>query len=378
MRPALRGRPVGPAASRRVGVEHEYVLRTDDGPLDARLLLPTLSLDGQRLDPGDRHAVRCGWGGVVTADGREIEVATPPARLGSDGVAEAVSLSGAGAAAVLDALPEGVRLSGYSTHLNVEVDERRARWVAHQMARRVSPALMLLLDRASSPGLLVRPRFRRLEIGGEYCHSDELATALCVTAGTALVFEAASRSRRARRDLPPQLRLRLGRDPQRFGWYVDRRAGGEDLYVGGRSTVLRSRVRGRTRTAQDVLEAAWELARPAVAPYVSESLLARTDAVVSGDAPLPLESAVFDAEQLPAQPAPGPHLPSLDVRRRGSVTLTPVAATWHALALRAEAGDRVRYLRVPGEETEAFLTALDAGELDGWLLDVLESAGGRP
>ena len=163
MTPALRGRTVGPAATRWFGVEHEYVLRTDDGPLDARLLLPTLPLDGRRLDPGDRHAVRCGWGGVVTADGREIEVATPPARLGSDGVAEAVRLSGAGAAAVLEALPEDVRLSGYSTHLNVEVDERRARWVAHQMISRATPPMRCAQSAWRNGRLLATRRGDRAE-----------------------------------------------------------------------------------------------------------------------------------------------------------------------------------------------------------------------
>jgi hypothetical protein len=53
------------------GVEHEYEVRDAAGAvLDFRPVVDGLGL-GRRLDPGDPHAHRGPWGGVVTADGRE-------------------------------------------------------------------------------------------------------------------------------------------------------------------------------------------------------------------------------------------------------------------------------------------------------------------
>ena len=61
------------------GVEREWrVVRRNGAAVDFRELVDRLPLDGRRLDPDDPHAHRCRWGGVVTADGREAEVATPP------------------------------------------------------------------------------------------------------------------------------------------------------------------------------------------------------------------------------------------------------------------------------------------------------------
>jgi hypothetical protein len=362
------------ASARRVGVEHEYQLVGRAGIVDARALWPTIRLDGARLDPGDANAVRCRWGGVVTTDGQEAEVATPPCRLGAGGVELASRFADVGAAALRAALPDAVSMRGYSTHLNVEADDRRARQVARSIADRMAPAVMLLLDRADSPGLLVRPRHRRVELGGEFQRGDTLVAALTLSAGAVLAAERAAR-RGSRTRLPPRLALRIVPSPQRHGWYVDRRAGGDDLYEHGRAARLRTEA-GRTRRGQDVLEPTWSLARPLVADHVSAPALAIVDRVVGGERPLPCELPDFGDPGPPVvatPPAPGASL--LDPRRRGAITITTVAATWRAVTLRAESAGAVRWINVPAEHIDGFLAALDAGALDRWLH---RRVGGRP
>jgi hypothetical protein len=45
--------------------------------------------------------------------------------------------------------------------------------VGQMVLRSFAPALMFLLDAATSPGLLVRPRHGRLEFGGEYAEGGQ-------------------------------------------------------------------------------------------------------------------------------------------------------------------------------------------------------------
>ena len=54
-------------------------------------------------------------------------------------------------------------------------------------SRSFAPSLMLLMDAPSSPGLLVRPRRGRLEFGGEFVTGNQLAAAVLLAAGGAIV-----------------------------------------------------------------------------------------------------------------------------------------------------------------------------------------------
>ncbi len=359
---------------RRIGVEHELQVFDRSGQLDARRLLPSLPIAGRRLDPGDPQAIRCRWGGVITADGCEVEVVTPPNILDAEGVAEAVHSAARGAAVLSAALPRGTWWRGYSTHLNVEVEDRRCRQIARSIAERLSVAMMLVLDRRDSPGLLVRPRHRRLELGGEYQTGSQLRGALVVAAGIVLLAEQVCTDRRARRDAPPRLDLRIVPSPQRFGWYVDRRAGGVDVYEEGRSAVLRT-VGGQRVTAQGLLERIWSAARPLLDGRVSVEDLAVVDDLVDGTAALPCER---DDDRRAAQVAPLADVSRPDVlrvRTRGDVIVVTEAATWHAAVFRAVCHGSSRWITVPGERVDAFLAALDDGRLDRWLHDRFQDAG---
>ncbi len=269
----------------RCGVEHEYTVLADGRTVDFRGLIHTLDIPGRRLDPADRNAYRCGWGGAITADGREAEIATPPMPL-ERGFAAAVVHSAARGRACLDGvLPVGTQLRGYSTHINVSVPDGRVVAAARTFASRFAVALMLLMDDRTSPGLLVRPRRGRLELGGEYIDGDGLRAAVVMATGAAL----ASASRLPHRPLPRALVTKVVPTVERFGLYVDRRAFGPDLYEFGRAAVLTTTA-GVRRTAQQELEQCWDSARRAARKYVDATDLTLVDDYVAGRRPLPCET----------------------------------------------------------------------------------------
>jgi hypothetical protein len=362
-------RPVG-------GVEHEYRVRRDAEVVDFRTVVDALGV-GRRLDPGDPHAHRGAWGGVVTADGREAEVATPPVVL-EPGFAVALHAWAArGRAAVVGG--GGLELEGYSTHVSVEVDDRIVCRAADLFTPRFASAMMLMLDRVESPGLLVRPRRSRLELCGEFVDGDALVAAVVFATGASLACAAAATDRRARRLLPPAVRLQPERAVERFGTYVDRACFGTDLYEHGRRSVLRT---GRsTTTAQEHLEAAWASARRHVVACTTPDELALVDAVVAGDRPLPLEAGV--------PPAPGRGVASLhdatastyrglvDTRLRPTFSVEAQSATWDVTVFRLAADDATLFVTIPRRHLGAFVAALDAGRLDAVLDDALHAGDDR-
>jgi len=191
------------------GVEHEYRVYDGDQQLDFESLLHGLQVDGLRLDPTDPNAYRTRWGGVVTADGREAEIATAPVLLRPGCTTELEWRTVVAHHALASALPDHVRLDGYSTHLNLEVDDGDVVAAGRLFVHHFAPAMMLLLDRPTSPGLLVRPRCGRLELGGEYCRGDQLRAAATFAAAGGLACAAAVRSRDNRRHLPRAVRARV-------------------------------------------------------------------------------------------------------------------------------------------------------------------------
>ncbi|CAN7278660.1 hypothetical protein [Knoellia sp. LjRoot47] len=270
----------------RLGVEHEFVVSREEEVVDVRDLLADLDL-GVRADPTDPRAQRCPWGGVVTADGREAEIATPAVVLGPGSPAMVRALTDVGldvlATALRSRLEPEMALAGYSTHLNVTAPRRGARAHARRFASVFAPSLMLLLDRPTSPGLLVRPRPGRLELGGEFCAGTDLEVALTFAAGAVLASRGPAWARARRL----QVEVVLEPARERYGWYVDRRAVGCDLYTLGREAPLRRLHTSTSVSAGLHLEQTWELARAALAGRLSAPELALVDAVVGGDTPLP-------------------------------------------------------------------------------------------
>ena len=161
---------------RVAGVEHEFEVRRDGSPVDFPRILGELDLAGRRLDPGDPNAVRCAWGGVITSDGPEAEIAIPPVQVEPGATSTVLDLLRAGRSSLESALAANdprLSLRGYSTHLSIEIPDRVVSRVAKQFARRLALEIILLIDAPDSPGLLVRPRRNRLELGGEFVDGDD-------------------------------------------------------------------------------------------------------------------------------------------------------------------------------------------------------------
>ena len=255
------------------GVEHELEVHGPDGRLDARALLPGLDLGRRRHDPTDPVARVLPSGQVVTADGAEVEVAIPPVRVVPGFSRVAAASVATGRAALERALPDAT-LIGYSTHLSVAVPDRRAPAAARAAAERFAPLLMLALDRPTSPGLLVRARHERLELCGDFVDGDALRAALV------LAVAVRHGALRTPRGLPERPSVDLTPSRERYGWYVDRRAFGPDLYADGRASVLRV---GRTATTlQSYVEDCWAVLRPGLRGLCGQEELGLADALVDG------------------------------------------------------------------------------------------------
>ncbi|MEP7046643.1 MAG: hypothetical protein ABI949_08195 [Ilumatobacteraceae bacterium] len=219
----------------RVGIEHEFEVRNHGQQIDFRRLLPQLLPGHVRADPADALATRLPWG-VITADGLEAEIATAPVSMRPGFVARAVDAAAEGGIALRRACPDDHELIGFSTHISVSWGVRRDDSLARVWARAFAPVLMLLLDRPTSPGLVVRPRPGRLELCGEFATGDQLAAALAFAAASVRTVQRLPRHAMRRWFVEMSMQPSL----DRYGWYVDHAAFcGNDLYNLGRDTPLR-------------------------------------------------------------------------------------------------------------------------------------------
>lgn len=368
----------GPQPASLLGLEHEYTVHDAAGArLDFRSLIHTLPIDGARLDPGDPNAYRCAWGGVFTADGAEAEIATPPIGRAADLGTRLADWASRGRLELERVLPPGTEIRGYSTHLSAAMPARLTERAARIYAERFAPALMLLLEGPASPGVLVRPRPGRLEVCGEFADGPRLAAVAAFVAASARLCGLAAHDRRARRLLPPRLRFRIAPATVRYGWFVDRRAFGFDLYAAGRSGAFRRRFVGRI-DVQAYLAAAWAAAREHAVDLAAADL-ELLDRLIDGRSPLAIEAsggldaaaagsctrpaAVGETTALP-RPAEGRLLES---RPRPGFRVEPVLATWDFALFALSDGSHRAYASVPRPAIADFLGTLDAGSLDGLL-----------
>ena len=174
--------PPGPGGL--LGLELEFSVRSPrGGRVHFGSLIHRLALDGTALDPGDPNAYWCSWGGVITSDGAEAEIATPPVRARPGFAARLEAWAHTGEAELRRAVPRGLELDGYSAHFSAAMPARLNDRVCRLYAETFAADLMLLMDRADSPGLLVRPRPGRTELCGEFIEDEPLAAAAAFVAG---------------------------------------------------------------------------------------------------------------------------------------------------------------------------------------------------
>lgn len=372
----LVGAPV-PAHEELLGLEHEFVVRGASGVVDFRRHIHRLRIPGRRVDPYDPHAYRCAFGGTITADDAEAEVAIAPVQR-AGGFTGVVDARARGARHALEAvLPPELWLEGYSTHLSVSTADRLNDGTARLVASRFSAALILLTDRAISPGLLVMPRPGRTELGVEYVEGARLRAAAAMAVGSVLAAQAITRhgattGRGATaRQLPPALDVEIRPAVRRFGWYVDRAAFGTDLLADGRAALLR-RADGGTITAGDHLELAWDAARRTLAAIAAPADLADADRMVAGETPLPIEDALWsDPVERLVEASPTPFSELLAPRRRPGFIAEVVVATWDFAIFALVGTRRTGYASVPRSALGRFVAQVDAGRLDATIRDFL-------
>jgi hypothetical protein len=363
--------PPGPGGL--LGLELEFSVRSvRGGQVHFGSLIHRLPLDGTALDPGDPNAYRCSWGGVITSDGAEAEIATPPVRTRPGFTARLQGWAQTGEAELRRAVPRGIGLHGYSAHFSAAMPAKLNDRVCRLYAETFAADLMMLMDRSDSPGLLVRPRPSRTELCGEFIGHEPLAAVAAFVAGSTRACAAAVRRQTGRATLPPRLDVRLAPAVHRYGWYVDREAFGPDLHAAGRRALL-PRAAGGTICAQSHLELAWAAARQALAEDAAASDLQAAEAIVTGSLPLPAEQGRLDEApggqcdgdvRFPLEGAVVPDTPPPRVHVRPGFTLRPVAATWDFTVFEATGPARSAYACIPRDSLPAFAAALEDGALD--------------
>jgi hypothetical protein len=356
-----------------VGLEHEYSLFEDERQVAFADILRARPPGPAHLNPDDPNAFWLGGGFQVTADGREAELATPPLALGPAFTERLARRADAGATLLDAVLPRSVRRVGYSTHLSISTPAVVADEVAWLFVGRFAPGLMLLMDRAWSPGLLIRPRPGRTELCAEFARGKTLRAAAAFAAGSVQACIAAATGEPTQVPLPPEISARIEPAVARYGWYFDRGAVGQDLLREGRATMLRT-LNGASMTAQEHLERAWCAARHALDGAATTSDFLWAQRMVSGQIPLPIDDAHNESESAAVSstqvPAAGGMLRS-QVRPR--FALAPVMVTWDVVVFvcAANGGLRRAFACVPRAHATTFLRALTLGRLDELLLDYL-------
>ncbi|MEY2430552.1 MAG: hypothetical protein QOC92_277 [Acidimicrobiaceae bacterium] len=347
-----------------VGVEREYrVLDEALEQLDFRVMVHKLGMPGSGLDPGDPNAHHLPSGLLLTADGPEAEVATPPVPL-APGCTRLVSMSAEhGEDALVEFLPAGAGIEGFSTHLNVSVGDDVVA-IAALFARHFALGMMLLLDRPDSPGLLVRPRPGRLEVGGDFAAGEQLRVALTFATGATRCCADAVRDR-STAALPPEPRGRIAAARDRPGWFIGRGTFARDLYDTGREATVRC---GPTTTrAGDRLAEEWAAARRVLPELLDEEELSAVDEVVDGRRAIPIES-VSPPDSTATPTALDSPFANLAARERAGLQVQVEAMSWAAVAFRVQSRSHAAtHVVIPRRWLRSFLRQLDDGALDAAL-----------
>jgi hypothetical protein len=343
-----------------VGVEHELCVWAGDDQVDFRHVLPRVVEGLRALDPGDPRARRLPSGVMLTADGREAELATPPVRWGGVAPATIDALLAAERSVLARRVAEEAgaeRITGFSTHVNVGVPDDRVVDIGHALTRYAGLATAVVAEPASSSGLLVRPRRGRLEVGGEYAEGAHLV-AWVTFLGSAI---AALLADTAPPDVPPPVTVA---SREKFGWY---------LPVEGAYAALL----GDPREARALLGEVWAWARPwCLQGGVDTGPVA---GLVAG-APLRSEDRTTPAGLCTTGQRDVPSLPRPDTGPRRLADGTEAETTWltwsHVVWTFSSDHRQVHAVLPVGEEA-AFLAHLDRGELDDAVRAELRRRVGR-
>jgi hypothetical protein len=364
------------APAQLLGVEHEYALTDGAHPLDFRRIINDLSVSGRRLDPGDANAYRLGSGIALTCDDAEAEVALPPITLRPGFTRELEALNQTARAQLETLLPPDVAARGYSTHVSAALPSPLGDAAGRLYATTFGPALMLLAGRRDAYGVFIRPRPRRLEFCSEYIEGPRLGPVATFVAGS--VRACAAYLSGAYRDggvLPPLVETQLRPSDRRYGYYVSRRAYGNDLYDAGRDALLLRRG-GGTITAREQLELAWQAARATLVTSTEPNELRLVDELVRADTSLPFEEGI-ETPATPTSTVPSVFGAVTLPRQHGDLRVCATLATWDFTVFELALAERRAYVCIPREYLPAFLAALDGGRLDSLFVATLRRPPGN-
>jgi hypothetical protein len=373
---ALGYLPLDRPAATIIGLEQEYLLSRTGERVDFRELIHGLPVGGRRLDPGDANAYRTPSGLVVTCDAEDAEVVSPPVDVRPGIAVDVAKWADHGQAELFRLLPTDITVTPFSTHLSASMPDGVTMAAAELFARTFAPALMLLLDRAESHGVFVRPRPGRLEVCGDHATGPRLGVAAVLVAGGTRACAVALAPDGGDPHLPPVLAVDMRPASGRPGLFVGRHlAFGYDFYAAGRRAAIPLSSGGMIG-GQAYLEAAWAASRDALGTDVDVVDLSPGDRMIAGSLPLGVE----DGAAPPAVPPPWPPSMSaspfgdlLQPRRRPGYEVTPVAATWDFTVFRLAGPARETFACVPGPQLGAFLERLDGGHLDELLKASLDA-----
>jgi len=346
-----------------IGLEHEYYLSSGGRPRDFREMIHDLPVPGRRLDPGDANAYRLTSGLALTCDDAEAEVASPPVAVGKGFTSELEGWAAHGLHTLRELLPPAIDLEGASTHLSVSAPDAIQDAACDYYARSFAPALMLLAERPTSHGIMVRPRPGRIELCTEFCDGERLRLVSAFAAGSVLASVAVARGER-----PPVRPLAVALEPSldRVGLLVRKTAFGSDLYEAGRAAALKTED-GSSLTAQERLAEAWNAARPYVRGRAASRDIAALDALVAGAGPVQAGAPGL----LPAAQAGPPRSSALGKvvgeLPAASMVITAVAATWDFTVFRLERGGDHRYACIPRDALAEFLHSVSGEHVQGLL-----------
>ncbi len=321
LRDVFRGSQQAPAAidaPLMVGVEQEFDLFVRRRQVDFRTLFPRAvgHTHWIAFRNSDRTAI-LDAGYMLGCDGREAEFATAPIRFAGEGPIALAREVTRCRRHMMDLLRRiGITdARGYSTHLSLSVPVGRERELAEAFSRTVGPALVLLMESRQSPGLLLRPRRGRLEIGSEYLDDEEQLTAAVLLAAGAV---RAALGGGAAGDQLPRIGLKRWEEAGfRPGIYLPRDAYGESIHDLARTAALQTEG-GDSLSAGEVLRLCTNVVRRELEAEVSPGALEVLDRVVLQRGSLQIER---DAD--PARIADRPvHQPAPE-----SLTLTTLART---------------------------------------------------
>jgi hypothetical protein len=249
-----------PHGTLSAGVEQEFEVFLAGMKLDFQLAFPAVARELGAVPFRSRDlAAVVDAGYMLACDDTEAEFATAPVDLAGTGALELAGEVARCRESLLDALlaRHADTVRGYSTHLNIGLRHGGETALALAVAELAGPSLTLLLEGPESPGLLIRPRPLRLEIGTEYVDSDEL-----VVAGIMLLAGAVCALERGGGALVGWPRAHIERwemGVMRGGVYLPRDAFGQSIHERGRDTRI-ALLGGGVAPAGAVLERAASLA----------------------------------------------------------------------------------------------------------------------